>query len=166
MNGCFKDPTDTLFMGVRIMENQSVIADWHFPFEVAVAKGKIIFRKEDGFIKVYKIADFDQSEAELKDILLRCANGTYGTELFPRTVTYTVNAGDQSQFLIPIASDETQILDPNYYTVFVDATTADVGTDEFEWILQDGDVFFTVPIPDNTPGEDPYDITIKYWVRK
>lgn len=169
---CQGETGSNLFLGVKITDGSNTF--WHrHPFHARISNGKLVIKEFDGVTKEWKdktyyTSEFSQTTDELKDILLKCSLGQYDTELIQRKVEYVVDIEDTNTFLCPKEADETY-LDIEYYEVFKDGVLAPEGTEEGEYILNGGDVFFTVAIPnvtDDAEPSDPYVITIYYWVKK
>lgn len=164
---CTKDATSELFMGIRITEGVSILAEFRSPFRAWIGGGKLFIyadRKEH----IFHLSKFEtQDEQAIKDLLYACLNNTYGNELVPAFVEYEVDAGNQNDFAIPIPIDGIQILDQNYYLVFINGIPSSIGVQEFEWTLTPGgNILFTVAILDETPDVEARIISIYYWYKK
>lgn len=164
---CSKDATEELFMGVRILEGTSIIAEYRLPYRVWIAGRKLIFHTPQGkHDDTFHLSKFTQTKQEIKDLLYACMNGLYESSMIPAFVEYEVTDGNQQDFLIPIPADGIQQMNPDYYLVFINGLPSSVGDGEFQWELDaNGNVHFEVAIEDGSPDETNI-VSIYYWYKK
>lgn len=166
---CSKDATDELFMGVRIVDGQSVIAEFRQPFQVWIAGKKLVFRDYKGLNdNVFYLDRFSgQTLQEIKDLLYACMTGNYQNELVPSFLEYEIITGSQQTFLVVVPPEGIQVDDENYYLVFVNGLPVSVGDGDYEWELDnDGNVYFNVPITANEDEGDVKVVSIYFWYKK
>ena len=160
---CCGDTREKFTHGVRITDGQNVLII-EYPFHVSLKPQKFILTMPNGEEHHYNIGQFNQTRSEIKELFTRCVFGEIGNELVRKSIYYVVDNGNADTFECPLDVGE-EHLGIDYYDVYVNTTHCKEGTNELEFILVDGDVFFTVAIEDNTPDEDASIVTIYYWVK-
>lgn len=156
---CCGSDSQEYIHGVRIKDGVSVIATHRYPFNIKLGRSALIITENKQEFH-YKLADFGQSYAQIKALLITCQH--HGT-LIRKKVEYIVNNGAQQTFLTPITGNESYIGGSEYYEVYVNGQQVSEGTDPYQFIIVNGQPFFTVALPDLTPL-DPIIVSITYWV--
>lgn len=160
--GCCGYTREEFIHGVKIINGRSVLNIIEYPFKVVLKKKSFIITK-DGVEYHGKIKEFNQSYDQIKDLFSKCIFGQFHNELKRIRFQYVVDDGNQNTFLCPI---DGEYLGAEYYDVFVNTTQVQQGTNELEYIVVDGQVFFTVAIPDITGDESlPHIVNITLWYK-
>lgn len=156
-------------MGVRITNGKSVIAEYRQPFKVWIAGRKLIFRTPEGkHDDTYYLSEFTgQSQQQVMDLLRACLTGSYMNSIAPDNVEHIVLTGSEDTFEVAIPTGGVQILDTDFYLVFVNGIPVSVGADEFQWDLdEDGNVFFATPLAGEEDDGTEKIVSIYFWYRK
>lgn len=163
VNACCGGSRIDFLHGIEIKDGNSILHRFEFPFSFYFQKGKIVITK-DGIVTTLYVGDFGESVSTLMDRMRRCALGSFGNYLVKHRVEYIVNNGAVNTFECPLETGETH-LDAEHYLVTIDGQEVSQGIEEFQYIVVDGDVFFTEAINDLTIiGQEPKVVTIYYWV--
>lgn len=152
---------ESLFNGLKIVDGARTFY-YSFPLDLWISKKKLVIIENNKEVH-YRLSDFSQSYATLKDIISSCSNGQYQNRLLRKYVIYEVDNGAQNLFLCPKESNEVY-LNIDHYDVYLNGQLCSQGTDENQFILSGGDVFFTQAIPDETPNDLNF-IEIYYFVK-
>lgn len=166
-NACCGGNREDYLHGVMIKDGVSIMAKFNYPFEVYVEKKKLVITK-NGESKTFFIGEFSQTEAEIKDIIANCITAKYGTNLIQKQIEFTVTVPEDT-FVLPIASGEV-FAGSDFVTVFMpnlvnqgDGTLLDPPDFAFEYQVINETVIFNEELPFEA-GQDPYHLTIIYWV--
>jgi hypothetical protein len=167
-NACCGSDRKDFVHGIVIKNGVSILRTYHYPFTVYTETGKLVITK-DGNAEVYYINEFSQSQTEIQNLISACVLGQLGNRLQMRRIEYAITASEDT-FEMPIAAGE-EFAGSEFVNVFMptlvnqgNGTTTDAPDFAFEYQVVDDEVVFNELIPAPDPGDDPYSITIIYFV--